>query len=416
MGWKLVKASRDKLLSEAHAQQEPGKCKTTVVDMCAEGRRQAVGQNPRSARAVSKSICTSLWKKTSDLVVFLYDDASRMHAARDDLHRQRYRPMTSNAARKAVAAGKVLVDGQAYAPNMLPYTPKEIALFTDKTPIVWPRLWSSKHGKKKAFDLLEDGCVWWHHQNATFHKFVSWSAGKPLSYPYTNKDLAELSLSLCNNYYGEADNKVQMAVEVLQQQASGQEPDSIMIITIDTDMIIQMVAADIVPAPGTLWLHLLNETIDIGRLCKVFGSGNRTDRLTSVVLLLCSAGVDYCRGLGFLGFGSAELGALARTPSKFDFLRLDFEARRAKLLTRKFLSVLSTCQRRKIRGFTWEEFSSEIHSIIFCASLFAGADRLRQPAAGPDKTSGHLFPARAGPFLSSDLGGVAECVDVEFSF
>ena len=405
MGWGLVAASRAQLFDKCTVLKDPLSNDFTICDMCAEGRRMAVGPTPRSAAVVAKGICRTLWKKTNKCLVLLFDDSRRMHPIRAELHGTRYKPRSEEALAAGVAAGKVAVNGQLYAPDMLPYTARELSAFTIDSKIVWPRMWSSKIGKAKAFELIRNACVVWHHGNDIQDgSCVLWHEAEPITYPYDSAEAKRIGGIVSQNNFGEADFRVGEAVKDLALEGS------VFIQTIDTDMIIQMQVSKGIMPSSTVHLRLLNETLNIGDMTAVYGADNRNQRLTAGFFFLSAGGVDYCRGLTRFGFVTKGLLMLAGELHEC----VTAHNATATLHAHALLQLLKQTKQRRCYKYTWQDFEDELHRIMFCLSLFTGAMKKREPFGGPDVTNTSLFAPQSDNFVCSDVGflDASQCTDL----
>lgn len=367
--------------------------------MCSECRRVAVGSNARSARSVSYRMCEQFWKRTRQTLVLVFDDPEKMHPIRSELHAVRYKPVSEEAARRATSSGKVVIGGQIYAKNMIPYTPDQMKKFTILSDVVWPRLWATPAGKARAFNLLCEACIMWHHANTKIddgRTMIIRSPNYKISYPYNDENVSDLAQGMfANMNFGEADFQCSEVVKYLSEKSS------VIMQTIDTDMIIQMVASiNITAKSSSIHLRLLNETLHINKLVDQFGGVNPEMRLSSAFFMLCCNGVDYCKGLSRFGFMIAGLLNLA---GKALVVTYNAERSSATLDVRMLLQALGSIKVCHKKGVTWSDFSSELHRIMFCLSLFSGACRSRQPYGGPDVTEGDLFECGDTPFNAKEV-------------
>jgi len=376
MGWGVVAASRAKILGTAVLLDDPRWCTSTIVDVCSEARRMTGGPRPRTASNVAAAICTSMWKRTTHTLVFMYDDAERMHPQRDVLHAKRYRPMTAEKEAAERAKGRVIIQGSAYARGSEPYTDAEARSFTANSKIVWPRLWATTVGKACAFALVRKACIVWHQLNTDDEServFVSWHRGKPTAYPYDSQRARDVAKACCSNTFGEADGKVAEAVKVLAPHGP------VIIQTIDTDMILQVLASRTAHEWPTVHLRLLNETVALHTFVAARGGDSYERRLTATFWLLACNGVDYCRGLTRFGFNVDALAESASaSPALFSVNdgEASFDAAAA-------MGVLCSLKRRRVKNRTWSEFNGEVSDMLFCLSLFSGAEPTKEPWGGP---------------------------------
>ena len=395
MGWGLVSASRAKLFGNCTAAKDPAKTDFKVYDMCSESRRMACGSTPRSAYIVGNSLCRGAWKVTRKCLVMLFDDNAKMHPVRSELHSVRYKPLSAEAIERGISAGKVVCGGQLYAPSMVPYTEAETDQFDVESKLAWGRMWPTSHGKAKAFELIRRACILWHHANAKAgQQMVLWHTGPPLTYPYDCADCKRIGSAITQNNFGEADFKVSEAVQILAIEGS------VMIQTIDTDMILQMLASKHIHPKSQVWVRLLNETLSIHAMVSEFGGSDRDARLSSTFWLLCCNGVDYCKGLTRFGFSTAGMMLLAQESARV--VTHSPGANTATLNTSAMLQHLAAIKMRRSRNQTFIDFSDELHRIMFCLSLFTGAQKMREPYGGPDRTSGYLFAGAPDTFLCTE--------------
>ena len=384
MGWGLVSASRGRVFGFCTGEVDTADA--MVVDMCSECRRVAVGPNARSARSVAYRMCDQFWKRVQKTLVLVFDDPDKMHPVRSELHAVRYKPVSEEKARRAIDSGKVVIGGQIYAPNMVPYTKAELQRLRVTTDVVWPRMWATAAGKARAFQLLQDASIMWHHANTKIgdgRSMILWSPERKVTYPYHCEAIAAVATAMFSNMtFGEADFQCSEAVKHLA--ASG----SVIMQTIDTDMIIQMVASLRVTSQSTVHLRLLNETLCINKLVENYGDADADMRLSSAFFMLCCNGVDYCRGLSRFGFMIAGMLDLA---GKAVVVSHDAATGMATLDVHLVLQALGTIKVSHRKGQTWADFGEELHRIMFCLSFFSGACRSREPYGGPDLTEGPLF-------------------------
>ena len=390
MGWGLAAVQRNSLLQACTLEKEPGKTFALVVDMYATSRQMACGTSPRSARVVAKTLCQQFWTKCSGLLVLMYDDASRMHPIRSELHKVRYKALPQDKLDKGVAQGKIAVDGQLYTPDMVPYTKKEIEKFDMESQINWRRMWPTSHGKSCAFKLICEATIVWHHQHCKpGKKLIVWTSGTPVTYPYHDTETKDLAVQLCSNTYGEADGKILEAGKILCLMGH-----SVMLWTIDTDIILQVQASRAFSDNNELYLRLKNETIHAGRLVNLFGGDDVCARLSKVFFMLASAGCDYCKALTKFGFLSKELLGLVTSPSNEPVFEL-VDENRVLFDSNKFVALMLHTRRREKKKCTYKDLSDEVNRILFCVSYFGGANKTSLPYAGPPVPTTPLFDCDA---------------------
>ena len=375
---------RNSFLKKAIVVSEPKRRYALVTDMCGKARQFACGKSPRSAAVVANSMCRTFWKRTEQILVLMFDDPKNIHPIRGELHKKRYKSLSAEKQRQAVEKGKIIVDGQAYARDLLPYTADEVKAMTESTNIEWRRLWPARGGKKKAFDLIAAACVQWHHRHGSDKKqMIMWNNETITAYPYNNPDVQALAKRLCNNTGGEADTKTAEAAKVFDIEFN----KPCFVDTIDTDMILQLTAAVDLSATTQMHLRLMNETINVQTLITEFGGADRSRRLSAVFWMLAINGCDYCEGLKF-GWMQPDMIECAKATSD---LVIHAHDTTATFSTANFIRTTRKLKRRKVKNKTFQQLSAELHRMLFCLSYFSGADKQRAEFAGPDVTSGNLF-------------------------
>lgn len=384
MGWGCPTNLRNKFLSDVITHTEPQKHHAFVTDMCGKARQHACGKTPRSAVVVANGMCKTFWKKTKKVLVLMFDDPKNIHPIRGELHKRRYKPLSAEKQQKAIEKGKVIVDNQAYAPDLLPYTAAEVAALTETDDVEWRRLWPARGGKKKAFELIATACMLWHHRNGGDDKrLIMWNDDTVTSYPYHCTETHQLAQRLCNNTGGEADTKTAEAAKVFDIEYNA----SCFVDTIDTDMILQLTAAVELSQTTNMHLRLMNETIDVRQLITMFGGDDKSKRLSAVFWMLAVNGCDYCDGLKF-GWLQPDMIECAKDASH---LVISAHDNTATFDTAAFIRITRTLKRRNVKNKTFQQLSAELHRMLFCVSYFSGADKQRAEFAGPDVTSGNLF-------------------------
>ena len=260
MGWGIDRAKRDELFGSYYVKSKKNTYDAVVVDMCSQSRLIASGPRVCTARQLCLGMVRHLFSFTKGLLILLFDDNRNAHPERIALHSRRYAKLSDAKTASAIAKGRVVVNGQAFSRGMEPYTDEEISCFTDLTPIQFSRLWSSSAGKHKAWILLQKGILWAHHQLADeTRQLIMWHEDTPTIWPYNDDYLLQLSQVVCNNTFGEADQRVVEAIQVL----SLNQYQKILIKTIDTDMILQLMCTYTVHGLKQIHLQLKNELIDM---------------------------------------------------------------------------------------------------------------------------------------------------------
>ena len=389
--------------------------RAVVVDMCSESRRIGSGPRPESAERLASRICKGLFAVTPvaadgsvSVVVAMFDCKERMHEARGALHAARYRCLSVEAAAAARAKGKVVVGGAAYAADMVPYTAEEVAGFGVRTAVVWNRLWSGV-GKDRAWELLYDGMVCAHHRHGEVgRRFVMWLRDEPYEWPYVAAEEGDdLATVLCANTHGEGDQRVCEAARLLLTRGV----DSVLIKTIDTDMIVQVLltpdwGGEAGGPDGGLCLQLKNELVDMAGVCRALGK-TPNQRMTAGFWCLACGGVDYCKGLTRFGFSTRVLLGLVAAGTE-NVVNFDGVTGTLTVSVRAVVDSLWGVKRRQMKGETVGGFVAELNSIAFCVALFAGASSRREPCGGPVMPDLAIFGGvnPALPFDDAFLGRV----------
>lgn len=401
MGWGVVKAVRMELLGHARVARTPAELRDlhatrpaavmepqtsdfVVVDMNAEVRRLACGDTPRSAAALARTLCRSNCARGRRMAFLMFDNPARNHSERARLHERRYAtpPLAQGEVESAVARGDVVVANKIYPASKAPYTEEFVRGALCATPLEWGRVWP--RGKRGAFELVERACVEWHHGTRDDERgsdaTVVWHTRDPVVYPYAHSEgVSALTRRCCDNTYGEADGKVADAVRVLA--ASG----SVCVQTVDTDMILQILAQPGAHAFQAVTLRLKNESLDMNALVATYGGDDYARRLTHVFWMLTCNGVDYCRGLTGYGFAVKDLAAVARHPDTPLFVL--GKAGHAHFNVGACVATLARLTRRNRKGLTWGMLEDELAAILFCLSLFSGACSRADGAAGPQRAA-----------------------------
>lgn len=375
-------------------ERPPSKCKHMVVDMCSETRSQSGGKAMRSVYSLARCIMARNLKVVQEhgFLFNMYDDASRMHEERESLWEERYKkkPLSAADAKAARDAGKSIVGGTVYAPHDVPYTPAFVAKLHTRTPMHMHRMWPSAHGKTTAMALFEAACMEVAHGLPDHaiggRTIVSWHRNERAVYPYTAGDgVHEVADRCTSNTFGEADQKVSEAVKVLACDGT------VCVKTVDSDMILQLIASARSHEWHPVYLHMKNATLRVHDAVVQCGGTDYNRRLTCVFWILAAHGVDYCKSLVQYGFYAKELLRHAQpTNSAFPSpaLFVDGDVLGTKIFrTHALMDTLASVKRRKAKRATWGSVAEELQAMLFCVSLFTGACANRVPCGGPVKAN-----------------------------
>lgn len=224
-------------------------------------------------------------------VVILFDDAARMMPQRADLHAARYsrpKPPEVLAASRAAceqAESAALYDKQDFG-----------ALFATAT------------GKFKAYSFFARACEMALEDSDDVDAYA---VGAPTGAITEHAKVATIAFPSGwrgrTEPWGEADQKCYEASAAFAE--IGWKP---IVVTIDTDMILQTIARfeDAPPAR----IALKSESIDGPGLASLFGAATAESaslRLSVAALLAAAYGCDYCKPLSFAGFRKRSLATLA---------------------------------------------------------------------------------------------------------
>lgn len=240
------------------------------------------------ATIVLKSIPVSLNKR---YVAVLFDDSKRMMPQRAELHAKRYKNVTTPSA----AATAEVAKAQAY----------QLA-----KPLRFPLLFETSPGKARAYALLAQA-VFVQLSAAYGHKGL---AGFTVGFPDgTIRGHGEQPKELCRwqvTRWGEADQKCYEAASALAK--SGWEP---VVVTVDTDMILQSIARWRTPGPKRVCLK--KETVSVPKLLEQFLAPGPPEqasvRLSAAFILIAAYGCDYSSALSAYGYRKLPLARLAQT-------------------------------------------------------------------------------------------------------
>jgi len=387
MGWGINKQQRNAVLSGWMASPDTLHA-CTVVDMCSEARRVGSSTYEQSAVCLSRRICEALWRRTSTggMLVMLFDNSEFTHSERRLFYQQRYKPPSAAKVEEAGRdVSKVVVGGFVHKIGSEPYTNAEIAEFTKFSKVNFNRLWASSHGKAAAWRMLADGCVHWHCSRGVpgEHRLVCWYKGDPRVWPMGDTALRAAASEMCNNTFGEADQRVCEAAAVAARTMS------VRIQTIDTDMVLQCLCTKTFGV-NDMCLQLKNECVDVRKMRSGLGprlagklksTRKRQPLVSCAFWLMACGGVDYCKGLTRFGYTTAcllknmqrdECGVAEHTPGGGVAIN-----------TGALMAALARTKRRNMKAARWEDLITEVNKMAFCVALFAGVGKLKAGCGGP---------------------------------
>ena len=176
-------------------------------------------------------------------VYMVADDPRRTHEMRRRLHAKRYPKLSDAEAAARTQAGFTVIDGRAFKPDETPLDASELSAIDSsnvRAELPWHRLMQSARGKAVAMACLVSGLK--HIAQSTEHsdtfKLFVWYDSEPYLFPRVWP--RSIVADVCDNGYGEADQRVMECVRAIQQR----RPDAaVWIHTIDTDMLLQSLVA-----------------------------------------------------------------------------------------------------------------------------------------------------------------------------
>ena len=383
MGWGINAALRKELIEKAGALVNNDDLKPSpdyiIVDLNTQVRLVTAGNAPTSPwQAATRIIERAFGKGNAQNagVVIVADDKSKLPPIRAKVQNARLKRLTEEEQQQAVAKGKLVVGDRAFSPGTEPLSDEELdTLETSKDIrqlLQWERLLNSPRGKSIAFALLEKAIRFSAQSVVRGSKFklLLWHTGEtPYTYP---KDWPHgLAKAITDNAYGEADERVTEAVAALQTFA-GTQPLDIVIKTIDTDMLIQMLVADIKDA-GSITIQFKNETVDALKWRQFYGA-TTNERASKALILTMASGCDYNAGLTQYGYLNKTIVNHAEKPIKRPFVTIDRQEDACSVDVVGFAKCVKQIHRRKKRKVP-PQFREELENAAFTVAYFAGIKR-----------------------------------------
>lgn len=402
MGWKASAKLRRELIAAAgalidNAARPPPEPDYVVVDLNTQLRLVTAGNAPTSARQAALRVLDRAFGKDNPqnaAVIIVADDKTKLPSIRHKVQRARLKELSPDQCVTAAARGKVIVGNRAFAPGKEPYSTEELdGLDTGdiKIPIQWDRLLNCPRGKGIAFNLLvkalkhvAQGVV-----RGDRFKMLLWHRGDT-AYTFPNNWPPELVNAITDNAFGEADERVTEAIAAIQKFHSVESLD-IVVKTIDTDMLIQMLVAPI-QANGSITIHFKNEIVD-GLKWRAYFGESLNERASRALLLTFASGCDYNSGLTPYGYlNKAIIAHASESASSVEppFVFVDRETETCTVDTAQLARSLRQIPRRNKRKIPME-FAEELENAAYTVAYFSG---IKRRAGGPEQQSAaHLFEA-----------------------
>ena len=362
----------DSLMNRAHAPSPDA----IIVDLNATLRFCILGADRSSlcvARALLKRVCGGAPQCS---VYIVADHPGRMHAARKALYAKRYKPLTTVQASAKAAAGFEIIGNRAYKPDETPLSSEELEAIDVgdvRSALPWARMMQSARGKHIAISCAFRGLMHLAQSEifpSSFRLFL-WHDGDPYLFPRVWP--RSITDDICDNEYGEADQRVTECVRALQHR----RPDtSIWIFTIDTDMLLQAIVAPFLSA-GSITLFLKTETINLLKWRSFWGASDDA-RASSALFLILAGGCDYNSGFTPYGYFKKDIFTAARQASVSEpFATLSRDNDTFSVHLGKFRRALKHVVRKRPKKRPRDPFSleDEMSNAAFTIALFSGIKR-----------------------------------------
>ena len=333
----------------------------------------------------------------AETVVLCFDVPSRAPPVRAKLHKARYPTKSPEQLAADRAKGMIVIAGRSFKPGAEPYTSDELATFTATSHVCWARLLANAEGKRTATRLLIAGLM--HDAQATVRckDFRLVLSGGPdhvtQFYPRTPTAFsAELKAALEAIAWGEADNRVAATVQVFTGIDAGA---GVVVWTIDTDMVLQLIAIDLAQFSGLLVLNLIKSApINIMRLRQAAGA-TLDERRATTALLLCAKGCDYNNGFTTFGYVQRAFVDAAMSELKIAPFVTTGEGGGLAFDLKLFLDVVRSVPRRSVKQYSLADLCSELEGICTTLGLFCLVGRDRD-VPGPEEIQLGPIPAQVG--------------------
>lgn len=370
----------DSLMNRAHAPSP----EAIIVDLNATLRFCILGAD-RSSLCVARALLKRVCGKAPECSVYIVaDHPGRMHAARKGLHAKRYKPLTTVQASAKAAAGFEIIGNRAFKPGETPLSTEEldaIDVGDVRCALPWARMMQSARGKHLAISCALRGLMHLAQSEVfsdSFRLFL-WHDGDPYLFPRVWP--RAITDDICDNEYGEADQRVTECVRAIQHR----RPDtSIWIFTIDTDMLLQAIVAPFL-SEGSITLFLKTETINLLKWRSFWGDSDDV-RASSALFLILAGGCDYNAGFTPYGYFKKDIFTAAREASVSEpFVTLSRDDDTFSMHLGKFRRALKHVVRKRPKKRPRDPFSleEELSNALFTIALFSG---IKRKGGGPPAT------------------------------
>lgn len=412
MGYSLPKERRLKLLRESGALVERGEVdpdvtQWVVVDLNTQVRLVTTGHEVSALTAAHRLLKRVTEDATRAAVIIVADDSSKLPEIRAAVQAKRLRVLSEEGQRLQARRGKLIVQNRAFSPGTEPYSDDDLAEIRGngiRAPVNWTRLLANSRGKAVAYALMAKAIE--HSAQGVIRdpsfRLLLWHTG---SVPYTfprNWDPALVDM-ITDNAYGEADERVTEAVRAIETVAA---PDQahIVVRTIDTDMLIQVLVAPVLPnvaMGGSLLVQFKNELVDAVAWKSFFDTGSPDELASNALMLVLASGCDYNSGLTPYGYRNAAIVQAARHAGTFCSINRETDT----------CTVDLVGLARAVRGIKRSNplkdagaFGEELENATYTVAYFSG---IKRRSGGPGRTRATILRARADQSGESEFEAFA---------
>jgi len=408
MGYSLPKEQRIQLLRKSGALVEKGNTdpeviQWVVVDLNTQVRLVTTGHNVSALTAAHRLIKRVTNGAHKAAIVIVADDSSKLPPIRAAVQRKRLRVLSEEDQLLQTRRGKIIVRNRAFTPGTEPYTDTDLEELTAggiHARANWTRLLANSRGKSIAYELMAKAIR--HSAQGVIRdpafKLLLWHTG---SVPYTfprNWDPALVHM-ITDNAYGEADERVTEAIKAIETFAAP-GPAHIVVRTIDTDMLIQVLVAPVLPPEtvgGSLLVQFKNELVDAVAWKSFLDAGSVNRLASSALMLVLASGCDYNVGLTPYGYRNAAIVQAAENTATFCFIDREQDTCTVDLvqLARAVRSIKRTSPLKDAGAF-----GDELENATYTVAYFSGIKRKR---GGPERSRATVLRTRASQTGDSEF-------------
>ena len=398
MGWSLPKERRVKLLQESNALLDPKRTdldgvEWIVVDLNTQIRMVTAGHEVSALLAAHRFIKRVNADAPNATVVVVADDSTKLPPIRAAVQQKRLRLLKASDRIKQERRGKIIVENRAFSRGSEPYTDDELRNIESsgiRAQFNWTRALANGRGKAIAYNLMVAALK--HSAQSVIRgarfRFLLWHTGlAPYTFP-ADWD-SRLVAAITDNAYGEADERVTEVIRAIQMY-EGPGRSRVLVKTIDTDMLLQIL---VVPIDlRALLIQFKNELVDGMAWRNFFGArccNDGGEAASSALMLNLASGCDYNSGLTPYGYRNAAIIEAAKNAPSFctidrtaDAVRFDLVALARALNGIKRSNPLKDAKL----------FGDEIENATYTIAYFSGIKRKR---GGPDRQRATALRARA---------------------